>query len=213
MGWTSTVTDTGCGAGPSDLRKCRRPLQVARRFGRGRVLSMEPRGRSRQRQSFDGVDGYDVMDASALPTAFPESMITRTAWRRVVVVFNIHAGLEYKFKDQLTGYWSVTTDRSAAVPGGTPRHALSTWNIYHISIGAALDIGGLDLPWAAGIFRERGYRDIVCVGPIPGRRYAGRFGNRLSRVEDHRRFRVQPLSSVRHGTAPSVVSTGGLGRP
>ncbi len=98
---------------------------------------------------FDGVDRYDILDASSLPTDFPESMIARQVACELSSVFNIGAGLEYKFMDQLTGYCSVTTDRTAAVPGTDTRNALSTWDIYHISAGAALGISGLDLTLGA----------------------------------------------------------------
>ena len=98
---------------------------------------------------FDRVEKYDVMDTNTLPIVFPGSSVARRVAYELSSVFNVGAGVEYKFADNLTGYGSFTTDKSAAVPGTDTRHTVSTWDIYHISSGTALRIRGLDLTLGA----------------------------------------------------------------
>ena len=94
---------------------------------------------------FDGVDKYSVLDASAVPAVFPGATITARASQELASVFNVGAGVEYQFDNHFTGYGAFTTDRSAAVRDTETKHSASTWDIYHVSSGAAFRIAGLDL--------------------------------------------------------------------
>jgi hypothetical protein len=94
---------------------------------------------------FDGVDKYDVVDTSADPGVFPGSTIARRVSQELASVLNVGAGVEYKFSENWTAYGAFTSDQSAAVRGTETRHSASTWDIYHVTTGAALRIAGLDL--------------------------------------------------------------------
>ena len=110
---------------------------------------------------FDGVDKYDVMTTTTLPQTFPGASITERVAQELSSVFNVGVGVEYIFTDQFTAYSGLTTDQSAAVPGTETRHSASTWDIYHISSGAAIRFSGLDL--TLGLRYSFGSQDVERV--------------------------------------------------
>jgi hypothetical protein len=98
---------------------------------------------------FHSVDRSEVMAMSGVPEVPLGSTIARRTVYELSSVLNIGAGFEYKLSDKFTGYGSLTTDRSAAVPGTESRQFASTWDIYHVSSGAALRLRGVDLTLGA----------------------------------------------------------------
>ena len=94
---------------------------------------------------FNGVDKFDVLDTTNLPRDFPGASLTERVTQELGSVFNIGAGVEYSFNENVDGFASFVTDNSAAVPGSDARVSVSNWDIYHLTTGAAIVIYGLDL--------------------------------------------------------------------
>jgi hypothetical protein len=69
-------------------------------------------------------------------------------------VLNAGVGAEHRFESGVAVYGAFHTDFSAAVHDLSPNIAISDWNLYHVSAGAAFGIGGnrftVGASWAFG---------------------------------------------------------------
>jgi len=118
---------------------------------------------------FAALDEYTVLESPAgtpSPGVTPASVTYRHA---ADTVWNNGVAVEYRFAGGNTAYGAFTTDLSSATRvSGTPVTA-STWNIYHLSGGVALTLGGTELTLGGGFSWGRNAieRDIPTSGDLP----------------------------------------------
>jgi hypothetical protein len=128
---------------------------------------------------FDGVQPYAVMKTANVPQVPPGLTLTQRLTQELRAVTNVGIGMEYRLSDQWHLYGSFATDFSAATENNTSNHSLSSWNLYHLTGGAAFTISGLDL--TAGLGHSFGNEDaelledaildlqVIDAGPIAGK--------------------------------------------
>jgi hypothetical protein len=128
---------------------------------------------------FDGVAPYAVMETTNIPQVPPGLTLTQRLTQELRAVTNVGVGMEYQLSDQWHLFGSFATDFSAATANSTSNHSLSSWNLYHLTGGAAFKISGLDL--TAGLGHSFGNEDgelledtvvggqVIGAGPIAGR--------------------------------------------
>ena len=82
--------------------------------------------------------------------------------------------LDYEAQEKLTFYGSFITDYSAAVANSQTNLALSTWDIYHLSGGAAFSIGrseftlGVNYAFGSDTYKRDNNRFGTNVGELQG---------------------------------------------
>ena len=87
---------------------------------------------------FDSVPAYDVLTAEPVPTIIGGEQIDPTIRHASDAVLNIAAGVAHTFNDKWRGYASLRTDFSSAVEGTESQLAFTSWNLYHVAVGATL---------------------------------------------------------------------------
>jgi len=90
---------------------------------------------------FDAVKQFEVLETEDFIIQSSEETASNKVDHELQSVVNYGVGLEIFFKEQLSGYASFVTDYSAAVPGTQTNLAVSFWDIYHLSAGAAFTLG------------------------------------------------------------------------
>jgi hypothetical protein len=117
---------------------------------------------------FDAVPQYAVLESSTIPEGPPAVTITRRLSQELRSVTNFGVGTEFFITEYWNGYASFATDFSAAPTNSTVGHSLSSWDLYHITAGAALAIGGLDV--TLGVNHSFGSDDVKppAESPVSG---------------------------------------------
>lgn len=90
---------------------------------------------------FDAVKKFNVLNTKDFiiqSNGQTTSNIVDNEFRSII---NYGVGWEIFFKERLSGYASFITDYSAAVPGTQTNLAISFWDVYHLSAGAAFTLG------------------------------------------------------------------------
>ena len=83
------------------------------------------------------------------PDSFSEQITGETLRRSFVAaaenVFNVGMGVDYRLRESLLLSGAFTTDFSFAPDGLGSDHLVTNWDIYHVTMGLAGKISGLDL--------------------------------------------------------------------
>ena len=98
---------------------------------------------------FAGLKRYTVIDGqdfTGQTTGETESIDLHHA---LSSVFNWGLGLEHRFGDRWTSYAAFSTDRSNASADTDPGLTFSSWDLHHVTGGAAITIGQVDLTLGA----------------------------------------------------------------
>lgn len=90
---------------------------------------------------FDAVKQFEVLETEDFTIQSSGETASNTVDHELQSVVNYGVGLEIFFKEKLSGYASFVTDKSAAVPGTQTNLAVSFWDIYHLTAGAAFTLG------------------------------------------------------------------------
>jgi hypothetical protein len=118
---------------------------------------------------FNAVRRYDVLDTTNLPDEPPGIALTQRLSDERESLFNVGIGVEHFFRRDFEAYGSFTTDFSAVAPGTDARHSLSTWDIYHVVGGAAVQVHGLELTgglgYSFGSADTRPSDDLINIAP------------------------------------------------
>lgn len=93
---------------------------------------------------FDGVDEYTVLDGGNFIGQTSGDTISIDLTHRLRSVLNWGVGLAQDVGERLHLYGAFFTDKSAFPEGFVTPMAVSTWDISHLSTGAALELGRLD---------------------------------------------------------------------
>ncbi len=90
---------------------------------------------------YDAIKQFEVLETEDFIVQSSGETATNKVDHELQSVINYGVGLEIFFKEKLSGYASFVTDYSAAVPGTQTNLAISFWDIYHLSAGAAFTLG------------------------------------------------------------------------
>jgi hypothetical protein len=99
---------------------------------------------------FDDVPLYDVVLTDSALGSRPGAALRRRLSAELKSVTNVAVGIEQHFSDKFLISGSFTTDFSAAIDGSVTTHSLSDWDIYHINLGTAVTVSGLELTLGIG---------------------------------------------------------------
>ena len=118
---------------------------------------------------FDSVDKFDVIESPTVATGPGVTSVEVKHQYSAESVWNAGGGVEYRFSDRSTAYAAFVTDRSAFRPVDGAQVVLSTWDIYHVSGGVALTLGGTELTLGMGYAwgGQAIQRQIPPVGDLP----------------------------------------------
>jgi hypothetical protein len=106
---------------------------------------------------FSSVDRFVIMETQPVPVDTFGLRIFHLD-TELGSVLNWGVGVEHFFSKKLSIYGAFTTDKSAAVPGSDTNATISTWDLWHITTGAAFQIVGLDL--TLGLAYASGGNDV-----------------------------------------------------
>lgn len=112
---------------------------------------------------FDAVDRFDAVDTTPFLDEAEPAFIASLR-QQLASVLNVGIGGEFDLGRDLKLYGAFATDFSAAVRDEAVDHTLSTWDIYHFTVGAGFRIG--TSRFTVGVSHSRG-DDQVRLG-IPG---------------------------------------------
>jgi len=118
---------------------------------------------------FGSVDQFNVLESPVTATGPGVTSVEVEYQYAAEPVWNAGGGVEYRFSDSGTAYGAFVTDRSAFQPVDGTQIVVSTWDIYHLSGGVALTLGGTKLTLGMGYAwggREI-QRQIPPVGDLP----------------------------------------------
>lgn len=90
---------------------------------------------------YDEVASYNVLDTEDFTAQSSGETITYRVNNELKSVVNYGLGAEFYVTENLDLFISYITDYSAAVPDTRTNLTVSTWDIYHLSGGAAFSIG------------------------------------------------------------------------
>ena len=99
---------------------------------------------------FDNIPEYTVLPAEPFPVQTTGMTVDPSVTAEMDDVLNFGIGLEHALRERMGFYGSFTTDFSGAVAGSETRHTVSTWDIYHVNLGAAFTVSGLELTLGTG---------------------------------------------------------------
>ena len=109
----------------------------SRSFGKSRIhMTLE---------WFAPQDSYAVIEARQVGLASGGDALDPSIRQQAGSVTNAAIGFEHRFGPEVTGYTSLSSDRSSAVEGGVSNLAFTQWNILHASAGATFSKGTTDL--------------------------------------------------------------------
>ncbi len=101
---------------------------------------------------FDSVDEFAVVEAEDFVGQTTGDTISTDWTQRWRSITNWGLGIEYEISDGLDLYGAFFTDRSAIEqPVAEVNLATASWDIYHVSAGAAIGIGSADLTLGFGL--------------------------------------------------------------
>jgi len=137
---------------------------------------------------FNNTREYTVVKAEPFVVQSTGAVVDPSVTAETDDVVNVGAGFQYEARERLTFYTSVTTDYSAAVPGSETKHTISTWDIYHWTLGAAFTIAGLDLTLGGGF--AWGDDRVEVFDPASGRESDGLIAGRKSVPVTYRKAKM-----------------------
>lgn len=110
---------------------------VSYRIGKTRIYATT--------EYFGSTSEYKVLDPRTFEAQVSGDTISIDLTNSARAVFNWGIGLENGFGSNYSVYAAFFTDKSTA-RGETPtRLSATTWNIYHVSAGGAIGLGGFDV--------------------------------------------------------------------
>jgi hypothetical protein len=101
-------------------------------------------------EHFSAVDPYTVLASPAPVTGPGVTGIEVDYNNAAAAVWNAGVGIEHRFSERSTAYGAFVTDRSSAREVEGVPVSISTWDIYHLSGGVALAVGGTELTLGMG---------------------------------------------------------------
>ena len=99
---------------------------------------------------FGSLDPYTVLDSPAPATGPGVTGIEVRYQHAAESVWNTGIGVEYRFTDKSTFYAAFITDRSSFRKVEGASVTVSDWDLYHLSGGFALTLGGTELTLGMG---------------------------------------------------------------
>ncbi|MCZ6765682.1 MAG: hypothetical protein O7D32_01990 [bacterium] len=138
---------------------------------------------------FNNIDPYEVMS----PDPFSDQVSGATLRRSFVAgaenVFNIGIGVDYRLREKLVFSGAFTTDFSFAPDSTGSDHLVTNWDIYHVTMGLAGRIHGLDLTLGGDYaWGSAPQVPIIDLGSISDS--GGLFGNRGEIEVVYRRLKI-----------------------
>lgn len=94
---------------------------------------------------FNSIDPYDVMSPEPFSDQISGATLRRSFVAAAENVFNVGVGVDYKLRERLMLSGAFTTDFSFAPDSTGSDHLATNWDIYHVTMGLAGRIAGLDL--------------------------------------------------------------------
>lgn len=98
---------------------------------------------------FDTVDPLTVLDTQEFSGQTSGDTISFKLTHELQDVLNYGVGIEHAFGERFTGFASVVTDFTGAVPGSEANLSITNWDFYHFAAGAAFSIGRWELTLGA----------------------------------------------------------------
>ncbi len=99
---------------------------------------------------FTNLSEYDVMDLQDFEGQSTGDTVAFDLTHRLEAVLNAGLAFEHNFTPTFTGYGSFRTDFSARPAGSGFDISTTSWDIYHLTAGAAFRIGSADLTVGLG---------------------------------------------------------------
>jgi len=126
---------------------------------------------------FNSIDPYEVMSPEPFSDQVSGATLRRSFIAAAENVFNVGVGLDYRLREHLVLSGAFTTDFTFAPDSTGSDHLVTNWDIYHVTMGLAGRISGLDLTIGADYGWGSALQDPIIdlgsisdSGPLFGRR-------------------------------------------
>jgi hypothetical protein len=117
---------------------------------------------------FGSVTGFEVLDTTSFASDPAAASLVKRLHQQAKSVVNFGLGYERKVSERFSFYGAFTTDYTFADKNDSAGNSLSTWDIYHLTAGASLEVKSVKLTMGGAYAFGSDTRSISTLIVPPG---------------------------------------------